>query len=111
LPEVSPRKTKCQAKKEFVLAVTDRFAKNLDRCHTARTMTQRAALPDLDTLNQEALKALILSQHKQLLRRSEIGFGGAFVIDPEDRLIHWFHSVSSKCRTAPWTPRKSGTSD
>ena len=34
-------------------------------------MTQRAALPDLDTLNQGALKALILSQHKQLLSKDE----------------------------------------
>jgi transposase len=39
--------------------------------HTARTMTHRATLPDLDTLNPEALKALILAQHEQLSSRDE----------------------------------------
>ena len=34
-------------------------------------MTQRAALPDLDTLNPEALKALIVAQHEQLLSTDE----------------------------------------
>jgi transposase len=34
-------------------------------------MTQRAALPDLDTLNPEALKALIAAQHEQLLDKDE----------------------------------------
>jgi len=34
-------------------------------------MTQRAALPDLDTLNHEALKALIVAQHEQLLSKDE----------------------------------------
>jgi len=34
-------------------------------------MSGRAALPDLRTLDPEALKALILSQHEQLLRKDE----------------------------------------
>ena len=34
-------------------------------------MTHRAALPDLDTLNPEALKALIVAQHEQILSRDE----------------------------------------
>ena len=34
-------------------------------------MTQRAALPDLDTLNPEALKALIVAQHEQLVSKEE----------------------------------------
>src|SRR5216684_7334075 len=34
-------------------------------------MSERAALPDLDTLNHEALKALIVAQHAQLLSRDE----------------------------------------
>jgi hypothetical protein len=33
-------------------------------------MNERAALPDLDTLNHEALKALIVAQHAQILWRS-----------------------------------------
>jgi transposase len=39
--------------------------------HTARTMTLRATLPNLETLNPEALKALIFLQHEQLLSQSE----------------------------------------
>ncbi len=34
-------------------------------------MTHRAALPDLDSLNPEALKALIVAQHEQLLSKEE----------------------------------------
>src|SRR6201987_5670266 len=34
-------------------------------------MTQRMALPDLNTLNHEALKALIVAQHEQLLSKEE----------------------------------------
>jgi len=34
-------------------------------------MTLRTALPDLNTLNPEALKALILAQHEQLLHKDE----------------------------------------
>jgi transposase len=34
-------------------------------------MTQRAALPDLDTLNHEALKALIVAQQEQILSKDE----------------------------------------
>lgn len=38
-----------------------------------RAMTERVTLPDLDTLDFAALKALILSQHEQLASRdSEI---------------------------------------
>ena len=32
---------------------------------------KRAALPDLDTLNHEALKALIVAQHAQILSKDE----------------------------------------
>src|SRR6202162_5269390 len=39
--------------------------------HTARKMSERAALPDLDTLNHEALKALIVAQHAQILSKDE----------------------------------------
>src|SRR6201997_1545933 len=34
-------------------------------------MTQRAAFPDLDTLNREALKALIVAQQEQILSKDE----------------------------------------
>jgi hypothetical protein len=34
-------------------------------------MIQRAALPDLDTLNPEALKALLVAQHEQLLSKDQ----------------------------------------
>jgi len=34
-------------------------------------MTHRAALPDLDTLTSEALKALIVAQHEQLVSKEE----------------------------------------
>src|SRR3984893_16702427 len=34
-------------------------------------MSERAALPDLDTLNHEALKALIVTQHAQILSKDE----------------------------------------
>jgi hypothetical protein len=39
--------------------------------HTARTMSERAALPDLDMLNHEALKAAIVAQHAQILSKDE----------------------------------------
>src|SRR5260370_9795415 len=44
---------------------------NLVAWHTARKMRERAALPDLDTLNHEALKALIVVQHTQILSKDE----------------------------------------
>src|SRR5216684_9120321 len=44
---------------------------NLVAWHTARKMSERAALPDLDTLNHEALKALIFAQHAQILSKDE----------------------------------------
>ncbi len=34
-------------------------------------MTLRASLPDLNTLDPEALKALIVAQHQQLLSKDE----------------------------------------
>ena len=34
-------------------------------------MTHRTELPDLNTLNPEALKALIVAQHDQLLSKDE----------------------------------------
>ena len=44
---------------------------NLVAWHTARKMSERAVLPDLDTLNHEALKALIIAQHAQILSKDE----------------------------------------
>ena len=44
---------------------------NLVAWHTARKMSERAALPDLDTLNHEALKELIVAQHTQILSKDE----------------------------------------
>src|ERR1700722_11036671 len=44
---------------------------NLVAWHTAPKMRERAALPDLDTLNHEALKALIVAQHGQILSKDE----------------------------------------
>src|SRR6202140_2468812 len=44
---------------------------NLVAWHTARKMSERIALPDLDTLNHEALKALIVAQHAQILSKDE----------------------------------------
>src|SRR5882672_593197 len=44
---------------------------NLVAWHTARKMSERAALPDFDTLNHEALKALIVAQHAQILSKDE----------------------------------------
>ena len=44
---------------------------NLVAWHTAPKMRERAALPDLDTLNHETLKALIVAQHEQLLHKDE----------------------------------------
>src|SRR5947208_15473368 len=44
---------------------------NFVHCDAARTMSERAALPDLDTLNPEALKSLIVAQHEQLLSKDE----------------------------------------
>src|SRR3989454_12153597 len=44
---------------------------NLVAWHTARKMRERAALPDLDTLNHETLKALIVAQHAQILSKDE----------------------------------------
>src|SRR6267154_2227135 len=44
---------------------------NLVAWHTARKMSERTALPDLDTLNHEALKALIVAQHAQILSKDE----------------------------------------
>src|SRR5271168_940859 len=44
---------------------------NLVAWHTARQMSERTALPDLDTLNHEALKALIVAQHAQILSKDK----------------------------------------
>src|ERR1700756_4994805 len=44
---------------------------NLVAWHTARKMSERAVLPDLDTLNHEALKALIIAQHAQILSKDD----------------------------------------
>jgi transposase len=39
--------------------------------HTARTMTPRGTLPNLDTLNPEELKALIVVQHQEIFLQHE----------------------------------------
>src|SRR3989449_10405857 len=44
---------------------------NLVAWHTARTMSERTTLPDLDALDFAALKALIVAQHEQLLSKDE----------------------------------------
>jgi len=37
--------------------------------HTARKMVARTTLPDLDALDFDALKALIVAQHEQLVSK------------------------------------------
>src|SRR5258708_9483315 len=44
---------------------------NLVAWHTARKMSERTARTDVDTLNDEALKALIVAEHTQILSKDE----------------------------------------
>src|SRR5216684_123191 len=44
---------------------------NLVAWHTARTMSERTTLPDLDALDFVALKALIVAQHEQLVSKDQ----------------------------------------
>jgi transposase len=53
-------------------------------------MTHRAGLPDLDTLNPEALKALIVAQHEQLLSKNEE------LLSKDTQLLHKDEQLLSK---------------
>ncbi len=53
-------------------------------------MSERAALPDLDTLNHEALKALIVAQHAQLLSRDEQ------LLSKAEQLLHKEEQLASR---------------
>jgi transposase len=53
-------------------------------------MTQRGGLPDLDTLNPEALKALIVAQHQQLLSKDED------LLSKDAQLLHKDEQLFSK---------------
>ena len=53
-------------------------------------MTRRAGLPDLDTLNPEALKALIVAQHEQLFSKSEE------LLSKDAQLVHKDEQLLSK---------------
>ncbi len=53
-------------------------------------MTHRAGLPDLDTLNPEALKALIVAQHEQLFSKSEE------LLSKDAQLVHKDEQLLSK---------------
>jgi transposase len=53
-------------------------------------MTQRAGLPDLNTLNPEALKALIVAQHEQLLSKDEE------LLSKDAQLLHKDEQLLSK---------------
>jgi transposase len=52
-------------------------------------MTVRAALPDLDTLNHEALKALILTQHQILTAQEEEIFLQRTQLHSQDAQLAW----------------------
>jgi transposase len=53
-------------------------------------MTQRGSLPDLDTLNPAALKALIVAQHRQLLSKEEE------LLSKDAQLLHKDEQLLSK---------------
>jgi transposase len=53
-------------------------------------MTERAGLPDLDTLNPKALKALIVAQHEQLLSKDEE------LLSKDAQLLHKDEQLLSK---------------
>ena len=53
-------------------------------------MTQRAALPDLDTLNREALKALIVAQQEQILSKDEQ------LLSKDEQLLHKDEQLASR---------------
>src|SRR3974377_2446889 len=59
-------------------------------------MTQRAGLPDLDTLNPEALKALIVAQHEQLLSKDEE------LLSKDTKLLHKDEQLLSKDEQLAW---------
>jgi len=59
-------------------------------------MTQRAGLPDLDTLNPEALKALIVAQHEQLLSKDEE------LLSKDTQLLHKDEQLLSKDEQLAW---------
>jgi len=53
-------------------------------------MTQRGGLPNLDTLNPEALKALIVTQHQQLLSKDEE------LLSKDAQLLHKDEQLASR---------------
>ena len=59
-------------------------------------MTHRAGLPDLDTLNYEALKALIVAQHEQLLSKDEE------LLSKDTKLLHKDEQLLSKDEQLAW---------
>src|SRR5258708_5329210 len=71
---------------------------NLVAWHTARTMSERAALPDLDTLNHEALKALIFAQHAQILSKDEQLLGKEAQLASRDEEIERLKLLIAKLR-------------
>src|SRR6266568_3574526 len=63
---------------------------NLVAWHTARKMSERAALPDLDMLNPEALKALVVAQHEQLLSKD------AQLLSKDEQLLRKEEQLASR---------------
>ena len=61
-------------------------------------MTQRAVLPDLDRLNPEALKALIVTQHEQLLQKDEQLFSKDEQVASRDEEIERLKLLIAKLR-------------
>lgn len=53
-------------------------------------MTQRTGLPDLDTLNPEALKALIVEKHEQILSKDEQ------LLSKDEQLLHKDKQLASR---------------
>src|SRR6266568_4542296 len=63
---------------------------NLVAWHTARKMSERAALPDPDMLNPEALKALVVAQHEQLLSKD------AQLLSKDEQLLRKEEQLASR---------------
>jgi transposase len=61
-------------------------------------MSERAALPDLDTLNHEALKALIFAQHAQILSKDEQLLGKEAQLASRDEEIERLKLLIAKLR-------------
>jgi len=60
-------------------------------------MTHRRGLPDLDTLNPEALKALVVAQHEQLLSKNEELFSkDAQLLQKDEQLLNKDEQLASR---------------